>query len=49
MLVGIPNETCAGLKKLSTWFGMRSLQKKSPIFYVSGFLKENLAHEISSQ
>lgn len=27
MLLGIPNETCAGLKKLSTCFGMRSRQK----------------------
>ena len=31
MLLDIPNETCAGLKKLSTWFGMRSLQKNANI------------------
>ena len=49
MLLGIPNETCAGLKKLSTCFGMRSRQKIANI--LCEWVTKNffLAHQISSQ
>ena len=51
MLLGIPNETCAGLKKLSTCFGMRSRQKIANILceWVTKKKKNFLAHQISSQ
>ena len=49
MLLDIPNETCAGLKKLSTWFGMRSLQKIANILCEWVTKKKHLAHQISSQ